>query len=315
MKDKYTALWIEDETAPLETVLLGTAEALGPPPDLEEAYDPLSRGSLQRGTYPNQSALAYELAQLKACFAKHQVTVLHPAVVADVNQVFARDIAFVIGDKLVRSNIIPDRQRELQGLENLIPQIDPDAYIVPPPEVHIEGGDVVVWNDHLFVGVYTGSDYPRLNTARTNAAAIHFLRETFPDKTVKSFELAKSNTDPLSNTLHLDCAFQPVGNHRAILYKEGFSHEKEYFYLLEYFGVENVFEVSPEEAYHLTTNVFSITPETVVVEAGFKRLKAHMEVQWNLRVETVSYSEIEKMGGLLRCTTLPLKRRKTPAAG
>lgn len=315
MKDKYTALWIEDETAPLETVLLGTAEALGPPPALEEAYDPLSRGSLQRGTYPNQSALAHELAQLKACFAKHQVTVLHPAVVADVNQVFARDIAFVIGDKLVRSNIIPDRQRELQGLENLIPQIDPDAYIVPPPEVHIEGGDVVVWNDHLFVGVYTGSDYPRLNTARTNAAAIHFLRETFPDKTVKSFELAKSNTDPLGNTLHLDCAFQPVGNHRAILYKEGFSHEEEYFYLLEYFGVENVFEVSPEEAYYLTTNVFSITPETVVVEAGFKRLKAHMEVQWNLRVETVSYSEIAKMGGLLRCTTLPLKRRKTPAAG
>lgn len=303
-------IWIEDETAPLETVLLGTAADLGPSPSASDTYDPISRENVEKGTYPKASALAYELAQLEDIFKKYRVRVLRPHIVPCTNQVFARDIAFVIGDKLVRSNIIPDRQHELGGLRDLIPHIDPTNHIVPPPEVHIEGGDVVVWNDHLFVGSCTDPHYAQLKTARTNAAAVHFLRHTFPDKTVKSFELAKSNTQPLRNVLHLDCAFQPVGENHAILYRDGFLNEKEYFYLVEYFGAENIFEVTPEEAYHLATNVFSINPQTVVIESRFKRLKAHMQARWNLQVETVPYAEIAKTGGLLRCTTLPLKRLK-----
>jgi len=33
-----------------------------------------------------------------------------------------------------------------------------------------------------------------------------------------------------------------------------------------------------------------------------------MEQQWGLTVEKVPYREISKMGGLLRCSTLPLIR-------
>jgi arginine deiminase len=29
----------------------------------------------------------------------------------------------------------------------------------PPEEVHIEGGDVMLWDDHIFIGTYKGSDY------------------------------------------------------------------------------------------------------------------------------------------------------------
>jgi hypothetical protein len=36
----------------------------------------------------------------------------------------------------------------------------------PPDEVHIEGGDVMLWDDHIFV--YKGSDYKDYITARTN---------------------------------------------------------------------------------------------------------------------------------------------------
>ncbi len=310
MGKNYREIWVGDETAALACVLLGTAAGFGRPPAQGDTYDPRSRESLQKGIYPSRDDLARELAQLKNLFEKYGVTVLQPPVLPNTNQVFVRDAAFVIEDKFVRSNIIPDRQRELDALQGLIPQIEPHDYIVPPVAVHIEGGDVIVWHDHLFVGVYTGPDYAGLSTARTNAAAPHFLRETFPHKTVKPFELVKSNIDPRKNVLHLDCAFQPVGKDKAILYRDGFLNERDYFYLVDYFGAENIFEVTAVEAYHLATNVFSITPELVVVEQNCKRLKRHMETRWNLQVEAVPYGEVAKIGGLLRCTTLPLKRKK-----
>lgn len=34
-----------------------------------------------------------------------------------------------------------------------------------------------------------------------------------------------------------------------------------------------------------------------------------METEWGLTVERVPYHEISKMGGLLRCSTLPLIRQ------
>ena len=61
------------------------------------------------------------------------------------------------------------------------------------------------WNEYIFVGTYSGVDYSDFITARTNMQAVHALRDLFPHKIVKSFDLRKSNTDPKENALHLDC--------------------------------------------------------------------------------------------------------------
>ena len=68
--------------------------------------------------------------------------------------------------------------------------------------------------------------------------AVIALQELFPDKIVKSFELRKSNTDPKENALHLDCCFQPIGSNKAILHKNGFLIEREYQWLVDFFGKE-----------------------------------------------------------------------------
>ena len=102
-------------------------------------------------------------------------------------------------------------------------------------------------------------DYPDYVTARTNLDAVIALQELFPDKTVKSFELRKSNDDPYNNALHLDCCFQPVGGDKAILHKNGFLVESEYQWLVDFFGKENIFEISSEEMYAMTSNIFSIS--------------------------------------------------------
>jgi len=123
------------------------------------------------------------------------------------------------------------------------------------------------------------------------------------------FELKKNDENPYEGILHLDCTFNPVGKDKAIIYKDGFLFEHEYQQIVDIFGKENLFEVTKEEMYWMNPNVFSISPEVVVSEKNFTRLNDHLENVWNIKVERINYREISKMGGLLRCSTMPLIRK------
>ena len=300
-------LKIIDETAPLKAVVLGTAESCGPTPKPENAYDPKSLEHILAGTYPKESDMIKEMDAFAAVFKKYSVKVYRPSVLVDCNQIFSRDIAFVIEDKIFHANILPDREREFEAIRHVLNKIEPSKIIRPPEEVHIEGGDVMPWHDYIFVGTYTADDYPDYITARTNAAAVEFLKEQFPNKKVKAFELRKSNTNAKENALHLDCCFQPVGKNKAILHKNGFLIEEEYQWLVDFFGKENIFEISKDEMYQMFSNVFSISPEVVVSEQNFTRLNNWLREQ-GFTVEEIPYAEIAKQEGLLRCSTLPLIR-------
>ncbi len=300
-------LHVVDETSLLKAVILGTAESCGPTPKPEDAYDPKSLEHILAGTYPKEEDMLIEMDAFAKVFKKYGVEVFRPSVLQDCNQIFSRDIAFVIEDKLFHSNILPDREREYEAIQHVLDQIDPNKIIRPPEEVHIEGGDVMPWNDYIFVGTYTGPDYPDYITARTNKEAVEFLKEQFPNKTVKAFELRKSNTIAKENALHLDCCFQPVGKDKAILHKNGFLVEEEYQWLVDYFGKENIFEITKDEMYQMFSNVFSISPEVVVSEKGFTRLNKWLREQ-GFTVEEIPYAEIAKQEGLLRCSTMPLIR-------
>ncbi|MDG1572132.1 amidinotransferase [Robiginitalea sp. M366] len=300
-------LHITDETSPLKAVVLGTARSSGPAPLPEEAYDPKSLEHILAGTYPREADLVREMDGFAQVLQKHGVRVFRPEVIADCNQIFSRDIAFVIDDKLVEANILPEREREFQAIVHVLDQLDADQILVPPEAVHVEGGDVMPWGEYLFVGTYTAPDYPDFITARTNQAAVDYLQEHFPHRKVKAFELRKSNTDPRRNALHLDCCFQPVGKGLAILHRESFLNPEDFIWLRDYFGPENVFEIDQEEMYRMFPNVFSISPEVVVSERNFTRLNTWLRSR-GLTVEEIAYAEVGKQGGLLRCSTLPLCR-------
>ena len=301
------ALHVTDETSKLKAVVLGTAESCGPIPQPEDCYDPKSKQHVLAGTYPLEKDMVPEMEAVAKVFEKYGIQVFRPKVIKDYNQIFSRDIAFVIEDKFIKSNILPDRDREIEAIQHVINQIAPENIITLPEEVHVEGGDVMPWGDYIFVGTYSGEDYSDYITARTNMDAVIALQELFPDKTVKSFELRKSNTDPKENALHLDCCFQPVGHNKAILHKNGFLVEEEYEWLVNFFGKENIFEISKEEMYNMNSNIFSISPEIVISEQNFTRLNTWLEAN-GFTVEKVPYKEIAKQEGLLRCSTMPLIR-------
>ena len=300
-------LRVTNETDRLKAVILGTAVSNGATPTLEEAYDPKSAEYIKAGTYPIEKDMVAEMDAFAAVLQKYGVQVYRPEIIRDCNQIFTRDIGFVIDDVFIKANILPDRQAEFQAIEYIVKQMNPDKVVTPPEEVHIEGGDVMPWNEHIFIGTYKGDDYKEQVTARTNMAGVAFIQKLFPHKKVKEFDLVKSKTEARDNALHLDCCFQPVGKNKAIIYKGGFRSEADYQYLVDIFGAENLFHIEREEMYEMNSNVFSISPDVVVSEKHFTRLNAWLRAQ-GFTVEEIPYSEISKQEGLLRCSTLPLLR-------
>lgn len=298
---------VKNETSRLRAVILGTAESNGPTPLEHEAYDPKSLEHIKAGTYPTEADMVKEMEALNNIFLKYDVKVYRPEVIKDYNQIFSRDIGFVIDDFFIKANILPDRDRELEAIQYVIDQMNPSKVVRPPEEVHIEGGDVILWNDHIFIGTYKGDDYKDYITARTNMQGVNFIREMFPNKKVKEFDLIKSRVEPRDNALHLDCCFQPVGRGKAVIYKHGFRDLKDYEYLVNLFGQENLFDIEREEMYSMTSNFFSIAEDVVVIEKNFTRLKNWL-VANGFTAEEVPYAEISKQEGLLRCSTLPLIR-------
>jgi len=297
---------IKNETNRLRSVILGTAQSNGATPTPEEAYDPKSLEHILNGTYPIEKDMILEMEAFAEILRKYEIHVYRPEIIEDCNQIFARDIGFVIDDKFIKANILPERENEFQAIEYIVNQIPSSQRIMPPPEVHIEGGDVMPYNEYIFVGTYKGEDYQNYKTARTNMAGGNFLKELFPDKIVKEFDLVKSN-NPHDNALHLDCCFQPVGVDKGIIYKGGFRSEEDYQYLVDLFGKENLFHIEREEMYQMFSNIFSIAPDIVVSERNFIRLNQWLRVK-GFTVEEIPYAEISKQEGLLRCSTLPLFR-------
>ncbi len=298
---------IKDETSRLRAVVLGSAISNGPTPSAEEAYDPKSLEHILAGTYPQEKDMVLEMEAFNAVLQKYKVTVFRPELIENYNQIFVRDIGFVIDDVFIKSNILPDRERELDAIQYIIDQINPTKVVRPPEQVHIEGGDVMLWNDYIFIGTYKGSDYKDYITARTNKEGVQYIKDLFPHKIVKEFDLIKSKIEARDNALHLDCCFQPVGNNKAIIYKRGFREEADYLFLVNLFGKENLFHISRKEMYHMNSNVFSIDFNVLVSEKKFKRLNNWLRAN-GFTVEEIPYAQIAKQEGLLRCSTLPLIR-------
>ena len=299
---------VNNETSELVSVILGSAISNGPTPNIEDCYDPKSIEHILNGTYPTEKDMISELNSFENILIKHGVKVYRPDQINNYNQIFTRDISFVIEDKIVLSNMIDNRSEELSAINYILNEIPSKNIIKLSSDSHVEGGDVILFNDYVFIGVYSGEDYPNYITARTNLNAVNEIKVNFPNKSIKTFELRKSNTSPKDNALHLDCCFQPIGTNKAIIHPGGFLIKDEYEWLVDFFGKDNIFETTKEEMYNMSCNVFSISENVIVSENNFDRLNEWLTSN-GFKVEKISYSEIAKQEGLLRCSTMPLIRK------
>ena len=298
---------VNNETSRLLTVVLGTAKSNGSTPELEECYDPKSRQNVLNNTYPTEIDMINEMNQFEQVLLKYKVDIRRPETINNYNQIFSRDIAFVVDDSFIISNILPDRSNEILAINKVIDLIPKNKIIELPEDCHVEGGDVILHNDYIFIGTYDGDDYSNFKTARTNYKAIKFLKEKFTEKKIIPFDLIKSDLEPTKNALHLDCCLQPVGNGKLVACPEAFLKREQYKWLVDYFGEENILEISLSEMSEMNCNFFSIDTNIVVSEKSFTRLNTWLR-GFDIVVEEINYKEISKQGGLLRCSTLPLIR-------
>ena len=289
----------------LESIIVGSALDSGQHPHEQDCYDPTTRNTVKHGVYPSHELLDQQLKALVDVLESLGVIVHRPKNLPDIDQIFARDVGFVIQDVLVRSKMIKDRAKEWEGVKDLLKGV---KSMTPPSDVLIEGGDVLIAGNKLYVGYSDDETISSYKTARTNEKSLLWLQKTFPDLQVVGVQLIKDDLEVTKNVLHLDCAFMPLGLGHCIVYKEGFRTEEDYRKITANYPMEKIFHVSQEEAILLTTNLLSIDRQCIVSDKRFTRVNKWLESN-GYDIHLVDYSSIGKLGGLLRCSTLPLARQ------
>ncbi len=295
---------VHNETDQLDLVILGIGIDQG---IIERSINPKANKHLEEGTYPLEEDIISEIAEFEHLLLRNGVKILRPQNIKEKVQIFSRDIGFVIGNKFFVSRMSDKRgQEEVDGIEYILNWIPPDRKIKieqVPAEVSVEGGDIMLFGDKVFVG----------KSLRTNDAAFEYLK-TFEKQLNKTFVQVEVNASENAeeNILHLDCAFQPIGENSAIIYENGIKNIDEFKNEL---GEINLISVSKKQAYRMFPNVFSISPTLIVIEKHFLELKEELLALnraglENFKILEVNYAETSKLSGLLRCSTLPLIRKK-----
>lgn len=209
-----------------------------------------------------------------------------------VSQHYTRDIAFAIDDVLFVARPRRDfRQRELGGIRTLLTRLSRVAYLDAGT---IEGGDVMLHDGHVLVGL--GEE-----TSRDGVDALAWaLEREGIERALVTLEFTRRGT------IHLDDELNIIAPNLALVHRPAFTPASRRW-------IEDhleLIEVTEEELAELRVNALALAPDAVVVERGGERLAREIERRG---IETIrlDYSEVNRLPGSFRCTTLPLRRDTT----
>ena len=261
--------------------------------NIKNEYDELKKillGSV-REEYLNQQNELIEILN------KYKVEVYKTDFCEDTKyQMFVRDPFVVIDDKIILCNMKEDiRKKELNTINQLLTEIDSSKVIKVDDDIYLEGGDIIIHNDVIFVGQ---------NGGRTNDKGIDFLKDTFKNK-YNIIPLNMINPDSYISWIHLDCLFNPISNDTVILYPEGFD-EKTLNLINTFFP--NLIAVNKKEQEELATNVISLGNNTIVMQNRHKRIINILKKRGFKVEELYNYNSISEVG-YSRCLTCPLERK------
>ncbi|MDI7742430.1 dimethylarginine dimethylaminohydrolase family protein [Lysinibacillus fusiformis] len=203
-------------------------------------------------------------------------------------QVFTRDIGFTLGETIFVANMATEARA---GEENVLKQWleDEEISYFNLVREHIEGGDVIVDQDTIYVGLSSRTDEKA--TAHLKRLLNKFNVVTIPFK---------------EKYLHLDCVFNVVSPDVALIYPHALTKKDIELFASRY----DLIEVSKEEQFQLGTNVLSIGNKRVISLPVNKNVNEQLRAR-GFEVIEVDITEIIKSGGSFRCCTLPLLREKS----
>lgn len=215
---------------------------------------------------------------------EHKVQIFFLDLNHSAEQVFARDIGFVIEDILFISNMAaPERQSETQGLIALAQKHKIKYHVMAN---QAEGGDIMVHDDKVIMG----------QGERTKKEAVEEI-ECILTLYNKHYEMITVNFD--ISKIHLDCVFNIVDNDTCFLSSGVYGPQS----LTKHFA--KVIEIPDEDLPSLAPNVVTLGNHTVLCSSkNFSDI-----VQKNgYNSIFIDFSEIIKANGSLGCCILPILR-------
>jgi N-dimethylarginine dimethylaminohydrolase len=205
------------------------------------------------------------------------------------SQHYIRDIGFAIDDVFFCAN--PRRyyrQRELQGLNRLLSRI---SRVIHLETGNIEGGDVLVDDEYIIVGL--GEE-----TNRAGAICLqNQLKEMGIERQVVILEFSHRGI------IHLDTKFNIIAQRLGLIAPKSFTPQS-LQWLEKHF---DLIEVTDLEMTNLEVNTLTLSPNQVIMLKQSHRLSEILKSR-GIEVIQVDYSEVTKLPGSFRCTTLPIYR-------
>ncbi|GAB2458333.1 arginine deiminase family protein [Comamonas humi] len=317
-------IFVESEFAPLRTVVLAQSEVAISKAMLngqEMAFIPEElRKNLPVGrdfgeAQPElQRIWEQERENFGAVLKKYGVEVLRPrkltavekAVAGDdgYSNFFVRDPFFTVGNFVVEGSLrFLHRRNEVLPVrpvfEERVYPAECSYIALPRPEVgteanlgtgpFLEGGDVLVLGNHVFVGSSGLASNPR---------GAQWLA-----KLLKPAGYAVELVRLKPEILHLDCALGLIQPGLMVVCEEA---------LLD--GIPDTLKswkkipVSMQEAGNLATNGLPLSPDVYVADPAFQHIGDQLE-RHGVKVEYVDFRISRSFGGSFRCSTQPLLRR------
>lgn len=206
------------------------------------------------------------------------------------NMIFLRDVAAVIGDKIILANMKFDvRKDEPSKFKNLLidqKTIGESSFFELSSDTSMEGADIIVASTSQFLA-YTG-----YRTSLNAVTEITKLMDVTPT-------IMPANIQKIPQ--HLLGAMHIVGPGK-IAQRSKYCNTKIDEY--EYIDFDETYEIKDGFAMSIVT----ISPMEILMPSGCQKTKDIFEKN-GVKCHVVDISEIHKMGGGLACMTLPLERK------
>jgi len=196
------------------------------------------------------------------------------------NQFYPRDIGFIIEDLFFMTvPTFPVRKNEIYGIE----KFKTDNTIFIKDGINIEGGDVLVDDNIIFVGIGPRTDY----------SGVDFLKKQLENKNYKIITIRHK-------CIHLDCCMNLLGNGHLLICDDYLIDKPRE--LSNYHHIK----LTKQDSDMMHTNVLSINKNTIIIDKNNKYCD-HLQ-KLNYKLIKLDFSELNKLGGGFRCASLPLCR-------
>ena len=155
--------------------------------------------------------------------------------------------------------------------------------IYPPMNVKLEGGDIIQYDDFIFVGI---SD-------RTNKAGCNFIKKTFKNKTVIPIK---------HSALHLDCTFCVLDTGLIFYDSKYISNISDVMKLPKQFITYDICNIADSGKY-LTTNFVQINENIIISNTPENKSFRDILSGLGYNLEIVNTEDFWREGGSIRCLT------------